>query len=63
MSTREVMALNITDRIVVTSRSFSKHKVLREELLTAYANVTFNDAGASWRVRLLRRSSTDMIVR
>lgn len=37
---------NIQDRIVVTSRSFSRHKLLREELLEKYANVTFNEDGA-----------------
>jgi phosphoglycerate dehydrogenase-like enzyme len=39
------MTRNVTDRIAVTSRSFSRHKVLREELLASYANVTFNDQG------------------
>ena len=34
-------------RVAVTSRSFSKNPVLREELLQRYSNVTFNDAGAS----------------
>jgi D-3-phosphoglycerate dehydrogenase len=33
--------------IAVTSRSFSRHPVLRAELLDRYENVTFNDAGAS----------------
>ena len=33
--------------VVVTSRSFSTHPVLREELLKSYANVTFNDSGES----------------
>ncbi|HEB78881.1 MAG TPA: phosphoglycerate dehydrogenase [Rhodospirillales bacterium] len=33
-------------RIAVTSRSFSKHPVLREELLKHYGDVIFNDAGA-----------------
>lgn len=37
--------LNRTDRVAVTSRSFSRHPVLREELLARYAHVTFNDAG------------------
>ena len=32
-------------RIAVTSRSFSRHPVLRAELLEAYADVTFNDDG------------------
>ena len=35
------------ERVAVTSRSFSKHPVLRAELLDRYPNVTFNDAGAS----------------
>ncbi len=33
--------------IAVASRSFSKHPVLRGELLDRYSNVRFNDAGAS----------------
>ncbi len=33
------------EKIVVTSRSFSANKVLREELLSKYENVTFNDKG------------------
>lgn len=36
-----------SDRIAVTSRSFSKHAVLRAELVAQYSNVTFNDEGAS----------------
>lgn len=32
-------------RIAVTSRSFSKHPVLRAELLQRYGDVTFNDEG------------------
>ncbi len=35
------------DRIAVTSRSFSKHRILRAELLEKYPNVTFNDEGKS----------------
>ncbi|GAB6052599.1 phosphoglycerate dehydrogenase [Magnetospira thiophila] len=34
-------------RIAVTSRSFSRHPVLRAELLARYSQVTFNDAGLS----------------
>jgi len=34
-------------RIAVTSRSFSRHPVLRAELQAIHADVTFNDAGAS----------------
>ena len=34
---------NIT--VAVTSRSFSKNTILREELLSKYKNVTFNDLG------------------
>lgn len=34
-------------KIAVASRSFSRHPVLRAELLAQYPNVTFNDSGAS----------------
>jgi phosphoglycerate dehydrogenase-like enzyme len=34
-------------RVAVTSRSFSRHPVLRAELLDRYEHVTFNDDGAS----------------
>lgn len=34
-------------RVAVASRSFSRHPVLRRELLERYADVTFNDAGLS----------------
>lgn len=34
-------------RVAVTSRSFSRHPVLREELQARYDEVTFNDAGRS----------------
>jgi len=37
--------MNKTSKVAVTSRSFSKHPVLREELLARYENVTFNDEG------------------
>ncbi|MCB0270395.1 MAG: phosphoglycerate dehydrogenase, partial [Calditrichaeota bacterium] len=33
--------------IAVTSRSFSRHPVLRAELLARYSNVRFNDDGLS----------------
>ena len=33
--------------IAVTSRSFSRHPILRAELLERYSNVRFNDEGAS----------------
>jgi phosphoglycerate dehydrogenase-like enzyme len=36
-------------RVVVTSRSFSKHPVLRAELLARYDDVTFNDNGLELR--------------
>jgi D-3-phosphoglycerate dehydrogenase len=39
------MIMNITDRVAVCSRSFSKNTVLRAELLANYAQVTFNEAG------------------
>jgi len=34
-------------RVAVTSRSFSRHPVLRRELLARYPNVTFNDEGVT----------------
>lgn len=34
-----------TDKVAVTSRSFSRHPELRAELLARYGDVTFNDAG------------------
>ena len=36
-----------TAPVAVTSRSFSHHPILRQELLSRYARVTFNDAGIS----------------
>jgi phosphoglycerate dehydrogenase-like enzyme len=39
--------MNTTDKVAVCSRSFSRHPILRTELLARYANVTFNDAGGS----------------
>lgn len=47
--------MNTEDKIVVTSRSFSKHKVLRAELLEKYANVVFNDEGVSLSGEALRK--------
>lgn len=38
--------MNITDKVAVCSRSFSKNLVLRSELLLRYKYVTFNDSGA-----------------
>src|SRR5712692_163938 len=40
-------------RVAVTSRSFSKHPVLRAELLECYSNVTFNDEGQSLKGDML----------
>ncbi len=37
--------MNIKDKVAVCSRSFSKHPVLRAELLRRYQSVTFNDSG------------------
>lgn len=37
--------MNLTDRIAVCSRSFSRHPILRAELLARYKNVTFNETG------------------
>lgn len=41
------MSLDTTTRVAVASRSFSRHPVLRAELLARYARVTFNDQGLS----------------
>lgn len=41
------MSLDTTTRVAVASRSFSRHPVLRAELLERYEHVTFNDAGLS----------------
>lgn len=38
-------ATNRSVRVAVTSRSFSRHPVLRAELLAKYPNATFNDEG------------------
>jgi len=35
------------NQVAVTSRSFSKHSVLREELLKKYPDAKFNDEGLS----------------
>ena len=37
--------MNIVDKVAVCSRSFSKHPVLRAELLSRYSQVTFNETG------------------
>ena len=37
--------MNVSEKIAVCSRSFSKNPVLRAELLARYAHVTFNDSG------------------
>lgn len=37
--------MNNFEKVAVTSRSFSRNPVLREELLQRYEHVTFNDAG------------------
>jgi len=37
--------VNVSEKIAVCSRSFSKNPVLRAELLARYAHVTFNDSG------------------
>jgi phosphoglycerate dehydrogenase-like enzyme len=41
------MTIDRTTRVAVASRSFSRHSILRAELLGRYENVTFNDAGLS----------------
>lgn len=42
-----MMVMSIHSRVAVTSRSFSRHPVLRAALGAAYRDVSFNDAGAS----------------
>ena len=37
--------INKNDRVAVCSRSFSKNLILRQELLTKYENVSFNEKG------------------
>ena len=37
--------MNTTDKIAVCSRSFSRHPILRAELLARYSQVTFNETG------------------
>jgi len=37
--------INMTDKVAVCSRSFSKHPLLRAELLSRYSHVTFNETG------------------
>lgn len=37
--------MNCADKVAVCSRSFSRHEVLRAELLSRYEQVTFNDSG------------------
>jgi D-3-phosphoglycerate dehydrogenase len=41
------MKINSRDSVAVCSRSFSRNEILRDELTNLYANVSFNDAGAS----------------
>lgn len=41
------MSRDTTTRVAVASRSFSRHPVLRAELLARYERVTFNDEGLS----------------
>lgn len=41
------MSADTTTRVAVASRSFSRHPILRAELLSRYERVTFNDAGLS----------------
>ena len=39
------MKINEIDKVAVTSRSFSKNKILRDKLLSLFKNVTFNESG------------------
>jgi len=45
VSVDEARSVSDDTPVAVTSRSFSRHPLLRAELLERYANVTFNDAG------------------
>lgn len=47
------MKINRKCRVAVTSRSFSRHPILRKELLKRYENVTFNDEGLSLKHQAL----------
>ena len=40
-------------KVAVTSRSFSRNSILREELLKRYSNVRFNDSGLKLQGDLL----------
>jgi phosphoglycerate dehydrogenase-like enzyme len=40
-----MVPINTQDKVAVCSRSFSKNKALRKELLERYQNITFNDDG------------------
>jgi D-3-phosphoglycerate dehydrogenase len=42
------MSINTKVRVAVCSRSFSKHPILRAELLNRYTQVTFNDTGVQF---------------
>jgi len=37
--------MNTTDNVAVCSRSFSRHPILRAEILSRFTNVTFNETG------------------
>ncbi|MGE5466082.1 MAG: phosphoglycerate dehydrogenase [Ignavibacteria bacterium] len=37
--------MNTVDKVAVCSRSFSRHPILRADLLARYSNVTFNETG------------------
>lgn len=45
LSARRTLAVSDPTPVAVTSRSFSRHPILRSELLSRYANVTFNESG------------------
>lgn len=40
--------MNVKDKVAVCSRSFSRNEVLREELLSRYQHVTFNDCNKTF---------------
>ena len=57
--------MNTKDVVAVCSRSFSKNKILRKELLSRYQNVKFNDEGLSLSKDVLKEfiiDSTKVII-
>ena len=45
ITSSKIISMNHLDKVAVCSRSFSNNSTLRDELLSRYKNVTFNDSG------------------